>query len=159
MVGWHHQLNGHEFEQTPGDSEGQGSLVCFSPWGCEELDTTEWLNSNNNNVTRILYYLKLSLYWFSTVLVPVNLWLLSRVLTNFIHKKQTNKQTKTPLFIECFAGLFWMFLWKHRTVTLHPRCCPCFLFLFLSEGLFVGFLFTSHLIHHLPYPLYDTCTI
>ena len=35
MVGWHHQLNGHEFEQTPGDSEGQGTLVCFSPWGCK----------------------------------------------------------------------------------------------------------------------------
>ena len=34
MVGWHHQLNGHEFEQTPGDSEGQGSLSCCSPWGC-----------------------------------------------------------------------------------------------------------------------------
>ena len=33
MVGWHHQLNGHEFEQTPGDSERQGSLVCCSPWG------------------------------------------------------------------------------------------------------------------------------
>ena len=34
MVGWHHQLNGHEFEQTLGESEGQGSLVCCSPWGC-----------------------------------------------------------------------------------------------------------------------------
>ena len=34
MVGWHHQLNGHEFEHTPGDSEGQGSLACCSPWGC-----------------------------------------------------------------------------------------------------------------------------
>ena len=33
MVGWHHQLNGHEFQQTPGDSEGQGSLACCSPWG------------------------------------------------------------------------------------------------------------------------------
>ena len=32
MVGWHHQLNGHEFEQVPGDGEGQGSLVCYSPW-------------------------------------------------------------------------------------------------------------------------------
>ena len=41
MVGWHHQLNGHEFEQTPGDCEQQGSLVCCSPWGCKELDTTE----------------------------------------------------------------------------------------------------------------------
>ena len=34
MVGWHQRLNGHEFEQTPGDSEGQGSLVCCSPWHC-----------------------------------------------------------------------------------------------------------------------------
>ena len=44
MVGWHHWLNGHEFEQTLGDSERQGSLVCCSPWGCKKLDTTEWLN-------------------------------------------------------------------------------------------------------------------
>ena len=44
MVGWHHQLKGHEFEQTPGDSEGQGRLVCCSPWGHKELDSTEWLN-------------------------------------------------------------------------------------------------------------------
>ena len=40
MVGWQHQLNGHEFEQTPGDSEGQGSLACFSPWGGKEMDMT-----------------------------------------------------------------------------------------------------------------------
>ena len=38
---WHHSLNGHEFEQTPGDSEGQGSLACCSPWGHKESDTTE----------------------------------------------------------------------------------------------------------------------
>ena len=41
MVGWHHRLNGHEFEQTPGDGEGQRSLVCCSPWGHKELDMTE----------------------------------------------------------------------------------------------------------------------
>ena len=44
MVGWHHELNGHEFEKTlgdSGDSEGQGSLVCCSPWGHKELDMTE----------------------------------------------------------------------------------------------------------------------
>ena len=41
MIGWyHHQLNGHEPEQTPGDSEGQGSLACCSPWGCKESDMT-----------------------------------------------------------------------------------------------------------------------
>ena len=46
IVGWHHQLNGHEFEQTPGDGEGQGCLVCCSPQGCKELDRTERLNNN-----------------------------------------------------------------------------------------------------------------
>ena len=40
MVGWHHQLNGHEFEQTVGDGEGQGGLACCSPWGRKESDTT-----------------------------------------------------------------------------------------------------------------------
>ena len=47
MVGWNHWLNGHEFEQVPGDSEGQGSLACCSHRGCEELDLTERLNINN----------------------------------------------------------------------------------------------------------------
>ena len=46
MVGWHHQLNGHEFEQTPGDGERQGSLACCSPWGRKELDTTERLDTS-----------------------------------------------------------------------------------------------------------------
>ena len=41
MAGWHHQLNRHEFGQTPGDSEGQGSPACCSPWGHKELDMTE----------------------------------------------------------------------------------------------------------------------
>ena len=40
MVGWHHRLDGHEFVQTPGDSEGHGSLACCSPWGHKELDMT-----------------------------------------------------------------------------------------------------------------------
>jgi len=38
MVGWHQQLNGHEFEQAPGDGERQGSLACYSPWGHKESD-------------------------------------------------------------------------------------------------------------------------
>ena len=45
MVGWHHWLNRHDFEQAPGDGEGQGSLPCYSPWGHKELDTTEQLNN------------------------------------------------------------------------------------------------------------------
>ena len=46
MVGQHQRLNVHEFEQTPGDSEGQGSLTCCSPWGHKESDMTEQLNNN-----------------------------------------------------------------------------------------------------------------
>ena len=45
IVGWCHQLNGHEFEQTLGDSEGQRSLACCSPWGRKELDMTEQINT------------------------------------------------------------------------------------------------------------------
>ena len=47
MVGRHHRLNGHEFEQATGDSEGYGSLVCRSPWDRKELGTTEQLNNSN----------------------------------------------------------------------------------------------------------------
>ena len=44
MVGWYHQLDGHEFEQAPGVGDGQGSLACCSPWGHKKLNTTAWLN-------------------------------------------------------------------------------------------------------------------
>ena len=47
MVRWHHQLNGHEFEQVIGVGDGQGSLACCSPWGCKESDMTQQLNSNS----------------------------------------------------------------------------------------------------------------
>ena len=49
MVGWHHRLSGHEFEQAPRVSDGQGGLACCSPWGYQESDTTEWLNWNERN--------------------------------------------------------------------------------------------------------------
>ena len=52
MVGWHHWLNGHESEQTLGDGEGQGSLVCCRPWSRRESDTTEWLNWTENRYFR-----------------------------------------------------------------------------------------------------------
>ena len=69
MVVWHHWLNALEFEHAPGDSEGQGSLVCCSPWGCKESDMTEWLNNNNYKVLRTdwaklsLPFCWGSLYW------------------------------------------------------------------------------------------------
>ena len=56
MIRQHHQINGHEFEQTPGDSEGQESLACCNPWGCKELDMTEQVNNNKavNSNTSLL---------------------------------------------------------------------------------------------------------
>ena len=47
MVGWHHQLKGHESEQIPGYSARQESLACCSPWGCKESDSTYWINNND----------------------------------------------------------------------------------------------------------------
>ena len=49
MAGWHHRVNGHEFEQAPGDSEGQRGLACYSPRGHKESDTTEQLNNNSSS--------------------------------------------------------------------------------------------------------------
>ena len=55
MVGWHHRLDGHEFEQTLGDNEGQGSLACCSPWGCKESDTTEQLKNRNTDIPNLVW--------------------------------------------------------------------------------------------------------
>ena len=52
MIGWHHRLNGHEFEQTLGDSEGQGSLACYSPRGHKVSDKAGKLNNNKKNKKR-----------------------------------------------------------------------------------------------------------
>ena len=60
MVEWHHRLNGREFEQAPENAEGQGSLVCCSPCGCKESDTTEQLNNNNAVYLKLLLLLLLS---------------------------------------------------------------------------------------------------
>ena len=60
MVGWHHGLNEHKFEQAPGDGEEQGSLACCSPWGGKKLDRTEQLNNNNKCVSHLVPTLGLS---------------------------------------------------------------------------------------------------
>ena len=65
MDGWHHRLNGHEFEQAPGAGDGQGSLACCTPWGCKESDTTEQLNWTDGFSSRqiILIFLLWSSYF------------------------------------------------------------------------------------------------
>ena len=51
MIGWHHQLDGHEFVQAARVGDGQGGLACCGPWGCNEADMTEWLNWTDSLVT------------------------------------------------------------------------------------------------------------
>ena len=64
MVGWHHWLDGHEFEQALGVGDGQGSLVCCSPWGHKESDTTGQLNNNmyyfKYNIIQLLFYIQIN---------------------------------------------------------------------------------------------------
>ena len=86
MLGWHHQLSGHEFEQAPGDSEGQGSLVCCSLWGHNESDPIEQLISNNKiflkkkqlaaivNISYVLFfYLLMFNFYFHIILILMKL--------------------------------------------------------------------------------------
>ena len=67
MVGWHHRLDGHEFDQTPGVGDGQGDLVCCSPWGCKELDATERLNKNRLKIAE-KSEISINLYLFSKLI-------------------------------------------------------------------------------------------
>ena len=69
MVGWHHRSNGHELGQTPGDCDGQGGLVCCSPWGCKELSMT-WQPNNNH-----LWMLDIGNFpfWGAGYFIPKNL--------------------------------------------------------------------------------------
>ena len=64
MAGWHHQLDGHEFEQAPAVGDGQGSLSCYSPWGHKESDKTEQLN-------QIYIYIGVYIYIYSIIYVYI----------------------------------------------------------------------------------------
>ena len=61
MVGWHPALNGCESEQTPGNTEGQGSLKCCCPWCCKELDTTQQQQPDHSGLVKVTYLLLRSL--------------------------------------------------------------------------------------------------
>ena len=71
MVGWHHRLDGHEFEQAAGIGDGQGSLACCSPWGWKELDVTE--RPNWTDSPRKIGTVYVCIEWFLLVMNPLNL--------------------------------------------------------------------------------------
>ena len=101
VVGWHHQLNGHESEQTRADSEGQGSLACCSLWGCKESDMTEWLNNNNRAVKR---WQEFGLHTYIQGKFGVLLsqdWFFINV----------SESSASKLRIECVDRWFWLLVW------------------------------------------------
>ena len=75
MVGWHHQMDGHEFEQALGNSDGHGSLACFSPWGCREIRLSNWTELN----TILALYdssflIFLALFFFPVISCTISPW-------------------------------------------------------------------------------------
>ena len=77
-VVWHHWLNGHEFEQTPGVCDGHGGLLCYSPWGLKELDTTEQLNWTElvvyNNIHLLIHSFSISPWFINCKCRLVLIW-------------------------------------------------------------------------------------
>ena len=97
----HHWLNGHEFEQALGDGDGQGSLVCCSPWGLKELDTTEWWEGNG---TPLQYFCLENPMdggaWWAAVHGVARVghdWVTSLSLFTFMHWR--GKWQPTPVFL------------------------------------------------------------
>ena len=95
MVGWHHRLEGHEFELALGVGEWQGSPVCCSPWGCKESDMTELLNWTEifscpapfveRTIFSVLHYLCSFLKFHSAVFTGVYFWTFCFVLLTYLH--------------------------------------------------------------------------
>ena len=93
MVGWHHWLNGHEFEQTLGDSEGQGSLVCCSPWSCKQLDMTKQLN---NQTHTHIYFIPTP-----TITISINIFQSSFVVYKEVHTDVSLEDSCSLLTLYC----------------------------------------------------------
>ena len=120
MVRQYHQLNGHESEQTPGDSEGQGSLVCCSPWGDKELDMTQQPNNNNKSVS----YISILISQFSSP-TPVPLGIHILVLYICVCISALQIRSSIPLFqippLHILHNLFVCVLVAHSCLTLRSH--------------------------------------
>ena len=110
MVGWHHRLNGHEFEQALGVGDGQGGLACCGPWGHKESDTTELLN-NNFLLQRRMRFMGLESYVFLTKEKMIKTHFCCEVL-----KKKTPVNVRTQL---CLFSHIW-----NQGPSLQPACSP-----------------------------------
>ena len=109
MVGWHHWLNGHEFEQAPGVDDGQGRLACYSPWRCKESDISErlkWLTDWGDSLAGIYLgsdtelhladgWLESELSWASGTFGPLSLPMVFHFRLLHFMKKQHSKRLNT----------------------------------------------------------------
>ena len=84
MVGWHHRFDGHESEQAPGVGDGQGSLVCFSPWGCKKLDTTGTEKQQQDMIIYRLKRLQVTLFSTKQILMRKDTFFIWFVFTFFV---------------------------------------------------------------------------
>ena len=95
MVGWYYQLNRHEFEWALGVDDGQGSLVCCSPWGCKEADITERLSNNNHLSIYLSVYLSInSVYLF----ISLSIYQLYHLCTQRESQKESPDSTSILSF-------------------------------------------------------------
>ena len=113
MAGWHHQLNGREFEQALEDGERQGSLACCSPWHCKESDMTERLKNSNNKLRG-----HINMGIFSTSLINRSFG-----PSNPPFLKAGSSRAVGPLNKCLFQHFFLIFFWSHHVVCgiLVPR--------------------------------------
>ena len=95
MVGWHHWLKGYEFEQALGDGKGQGSLMCYSPWGHKQWDTTDWLKTTTKN----------SIYPFESCLILIEFRLFSLIMCMASQWKPWTLKWKGCV---CVKTLYWL---------------------------------------------------
>ena len=112
ITGWHHRLDGHEFEWTPGDGDGQGGLVCFDSWGLKESDTTErlkWTELNWKTVSNS------SLKECFHIYLDTNIWIFNVL---FIRKENLMLYKKNKIIIKSYLIYFSYLVWGGRVLLL-----------------------------------------
>ena len=146
MVGWHHRLDGREFEWTPGVGDGQGGLACCGSWGRKESDTTEWLNWTDRVGKREILCACFVIFFCFFRICSFQILLFTSPLSQNLLKVGTPSQalhSSPNYFLLCNSSLF-PFFW---TIIPSAYLLLC-LSLFLSNPLRMGlFLSGCDLIH------------
>ena len=136
MVGWHHQLNGHEFEQAPGDGEGQGSLACYFSWGSKESDTTQPLNNNSDEASAFTWLVLVLFYSLTLFSVSQSINTSQQSHRAQCHLFQTKH--KCIFYLGGFIQLpfLCMFIQVGQSAPLFYALCLLRLLIFLSSSLY-----------------------